>query len=440
MVTVESGTGSAAGWRARLERIQRTGAARSILAIGGQGFASGTNFLTGVILGRAAGQEEYGLYFLCFTVLILTIELQSALIATPYMVYAPRMEKDEKARYSGSILVHELFLCAILVPLVLIGGVVAWTGVGIPGLDAVLIALAGAISLALLRDWVRRFCFANMRMVTALLVDAAVMVLQLGGLALLAWLGLLRATTAYAVIGVAAGVAVMGWFVFNRDLIRLRGIAPWQDFLRNWAFGKWVVASAILWAVSMNLYPWLLAAFHGKAVTGMWAACMGVVALGNMLMMGIQNFLGPKIAQVYADHGRAGLWRFVLKASGAFAVPMLVFSAVLFVIGDPLVVLIYGDEYAGSGLALFVLSLNLLALMLAFNVSRGLFAIERADADFMVNFIPLAVLLTAGVALAREHGVMGAAHGLALANATGLLARGAAFWYLVPTRKKGVMT
>jgi hypothetical protein len=87
-----------------------------------------------------------------------------------------------------------------------------------------------------------------------------------------------------------------------------------------------------------------------------------------------------------------------------------------------------------------VLSLNLLALMLAFNVSRGLFAIERADADFMVNFIPLAVLLTAGVALAREHGVMGAAHGLALANATGLLARGAAFWYLVPTRKKGVMT
>lgn len=420
-----------------MKRLQRSGAGKSMLAIGGQGFASGTNFLTGVILGRAAGQEEYGLYFLCFTVLVFTIELQSALIATPYMVFAPRLDKAAHTRYSGSVFVHEIVLCALATLAVATGGIFTSLGHGPEGLSRALFALAGVMSFALLRDWVRRICFANMRMFSALLVDAAVMVLQLGGLWLLAVYGLLHATTAWFVIGGAALVVVTGWFIANRDLIALRASTPLQDFARNWGFGKWVFASAVLWAVSMNIYPWLLAAFHGKAVTGLWAACMGVVALGNMLMMGIQNFLGPKIAQVYADHGVAGLQNFVYKSSVFFAMPMLVFSGALFFAGDSLVTLIYGGEFAGSGLTLFVLSLNLLALMLAFNVSRALFALERADADFAVNFLPLVVLLSAGLMLVRQYDVFGAACGLVLANVIGLLARGGVLRYLLQAHAKG---
>lgn len=440
MGTEVTATASADGWRERIQRLQRSGAGKSILAIGGQGFASGTNFLTGVILGRAAGQEEYGLYYLCFTVLVFTIELQSALIATPYMVYAPRMEREEHRRYTGSALVHELVLAALVMGLVFCGSFVAGIGFQMVDLQQVALVLAGVIGLALLRDWVRRICFANMRMLTALFVDAAIMVLQLGGLLALTWMHWLSATTAYVAIGAAAGAVVVVWFLLNRDLIQWQGMTPRADFARNWSFGKWVFASAVLWAVSMNIYPWLIVAFHGAAATGLWAACMGVVALGNMLMMGIQNFLGPKVAQVYADHGVEGMRHFVVKSSIIFAVPMLGFSGLLFFGGDPLVVLIFSDEFQGTGLTLFVLSLNLMALMLAFNVSRGLFAMERADVDFMVNFIPLVVLLTAGVALVWRYDVMGAACGLVLANVLGLCARGSAFWYLVRSREKGAQS
>ena len=80
------------------------------------------------------------------------------------------------------------------------------------------------------------------------------------------------------------------------------------DLKRNWTFGKWVFASGLLWTASTNLYPWLLAFFHGAAAAGTFAACMGVVSASNPVLLGIQNLVGPKIAHEYAqgDPQRSG--------------------------------------------------------------------------------------------------------------------------------------
>lgn len=45
----------------------------------------------------------------------------------------------------------------------------------------------------------------------------------------------------------------------------------------------------------MNLYAWIVAAFHGTASAGSWAAALGVMTLINPLMLGVQNYLGPRI-------------------------------------------------------------------------------------------------------------------------------------------------
>ena len=139
----------------------------------------------------------------------------------------------------------------------------------------------------------------------------------------------LSASRAYWVVGLACGIAVLVWLWSERSFYRLRLRESLADFKRNWTFGKWVFASGLVWAISMNLYPWLLAAFHGTASAGVWAACLGAVALGNPAVLGVQNFLGPKIAHVYAEEGRRSLRRFVLKASIAFLLPMLLFCVAM---------------------------------------------------------------------------------------------------------------
>jgi len=67
---------------------------QGLLSLGDQAVASITNFATGVIIARASSKEQFGLYMLGFTLILLVTDLQTSLIATPYMVYAPRQGKS----------------------------------------------------------------------------------------------------------------------------------------------------------------------------------------------------------------------------------------------------------------------------------------------------------------------------------------------------------
>jgi O-antigen/teichoic acid export membrane protein len=406
-------------------------ARQGIFSLADQGVASATNFLTGVIIARACSKEELGLYMLGFSLILLVTDLQTSLIATPYMVYAPRLKDDAHALYTGSTLIHQLGLCFLIV-LGLIGGEIAVRhGVGPRGLGPVLWALVAMATFITLREYARRICFACLKVKRALLLDTYIAAGQIGGLLLLARFGLLSASRAYWLMGFACGVAVLGWLWAERSFYRLRISESLADFKRNWIFGKWVFASGLVWALSMNLYPWLLAAFHGTASTGVWAACLGAVALGNPAVLGVQNFLGPKIAHVYAEEDRRSLRRFVLRASVAVGLPMLFFCVAMTFLGGPLVTLLYGHQYAGNGLVVTILVFNLAVSVVAFSFSRALFAIERADVDFVVNFVALFIMLTLGLWLVRSFGVAGAAFGLLIANTAASGVRYVAFRILI---------
>lgn len=413
-----------------------TTARQGILSLADQGVASATNFLTGVIIARACSKEELGLYMLGFSLILLVTDLQTSLISTPYMVYAPRLKDDAHALYTGSTLIQQLALSLLIVVALACGAFVVASGVGPRGLGPVLWALVAVATLIMLREYARRVCFARLKVKRALLFDTCIAVGQISGLLLLAYFGLLSASRAYWVIGSACGIAVLSWLWSERSFYRLRISESLADLKKNWIFGKWVFASGLVWAVSMNLYPWLLAAFHGTASAGIWAACLGVVAIGNPAVQGVQNFLGPKIAHVYAEEGARASRRFVLRASAAFVLPMLLFGLAMMFGGGPLVTLLYGHQYAGNGLAVTILAFNLAVSAVAFSFSRALLAIERADLDFVVNLLALFIMVTLGLWLVRLLGPLGAAFGLLGANLVTSGAKAGAFLRL-PARISG---
>lgn len=403
---------------------------KSALAIGGQGMVSCANFLTNIIIGRLCGKEELGLYALGFTLVAFVSELQMSLISTPYMVFSPRLEGEEHARYTGSSLAHQLAFTAMAV----LGLAVAAAGIGIsggsPGLAPVIGVVAAMIAFIVLREFVRRVCFAGLKMMTAFLFDAVVSVFQVGSLIALYFMGHLSAMSAYLTLGGVCGLLAVSWIVRNRRMFIVRTADVVEDLKHNWALSKWVAASGVLWSVSMNLYPWLISYFRGAAETGVFAACLAIANFGTMILIGAQNFLGPKIASVYAESGLSRMRSFVIKASAAFLIPMLPFCLILWVLGDPIITRVYGPSYAGNGAVISVLALNLLALALAFSFSRALFALERAGVDFAVNFAALFVLLTVGVGLVWAYGPVGAALGLLTANVVASTVRGVVFFRL----------
>ena len=393
----------------------KTALHQSTLSLADQGIASATNFLTGIIIARACSKDELGLYMLGFSLVLFVTDMQTSLIATPYMVYAPRLKGHANALYTGSTLIHQLVFCLVAMLGVLCGACAVANGVGPRALGPVLWALVPVIALMMLREFVRRVCFTRLKLKTVLFLDTFIGCGQIASLLVLSHLGLLSASRAYWVVGLVCGIAVLGWLWSERGCYAPRIGESLADFKKNWTLGKWVFASGLVWAVSMNLYPWLL------------AACLGAVSIGGPVIVGVQNLIGPKIANEYATRGHKPLHRLVLRITVAVAAVMSLLCLVMFIWGGRFVILLYGRHYSGNSMIVAVLALNALVTAVAFPFSRALFAINSAKMDFLANCAALFLMVTLGLWLVRAFGPVGAAFGLLGANVVSSTVRAGVF-------------
>jgi O-antigen/teichoic acid export membrane protein len=163
---------------------------------------------------------------------------------------------------------------------------------------------------------------------------------------------------------------------------------------------------------------------------------MGLASLANPVLLGLGNYLAPQTAHVFASRGSRALRATVGRACGVVTLLILPLPIAAFLAGERAVTLVYGAAYQGSGLLVFLLSLHLWMMALAFPISRAFFALERADLELRANLLGLLVLALAGVWLVQAHGPQGAALGLVLAGAVGNVARA---WWLgsLPPRGEG---
>ena len=401
------------------------GVPRSALSIADQVVASATTFATGALIGRVCTKEEFGYYTIGFSLLTLLMTIQGSLISTPFMIRFPQLDGRDSERFAGSSLIHQLVFAFAVSAIVIAAGVIM-SSYG-ASLGPTIAALGVALAFLLQRDYVRQTCFARFAYAQALGLDLLLASLQVGGLAILYVTGTLHAWSAFLVLGASCAVAGVHWLVMTRrERTYTRGSVI-NDATQNWSSGKWLLASGLVWALGMNLYAWIVAGFHGAATAGTWAAALGVMTLINPLMLGVQNYLGPRIMHARANGGVIRLRRVVRETAALFCLLLLTFTLAMAFAGDSLVALIYGAKYAGNGTLVVLLALNAAVLTVGFAVSRGLFALELARIDFYVNFIALASFLVFGVALVRAAGPMGAAVAQLITNIIATAVRSVAF-------------
>ena len=396
-------------------------------AIADQAIFNGGNFLRGVVLARMVSQGEFGLFTLGWTVVVFLESLHTTLVSTPYTVFSPRLKGAELARFTGSALVQHLVLTGSLA----VVGIFASLGLTLMGNSIELSALAWTITIAivpiLLRDHIRRLCFARLWMRAAIGVDLSVAVIQLGLLLAVGAVAGLSASIAFMIIGSGCLVVTVSWIAIYRSEFKVVWPQEKADFERNWRLGRWGLASAVLWVSATSIYPWILAAFHGTGAAGVWAACIGVVALCNPLIWGLQNYVLPKASHVFAERGAGALRSFVPRAALLVGGSAAAVGGVLVPIGGWLVTTIYGDSYSGNGLVVTLLLANFSILSFDFCFSRGLFILERADIDFKINIIPVILVFLIGIWMVSGIGIAGAALSMLIGNTVALILRVVSF-------------
>lgn len=409
------------------EQVQPTrsnlgAAARVIFTFADQAVVSGSSFLCGVIVARFTSKEQFGLYGLGMTLVMIAAELQSAIVSTPQTVFGPKYNGERNRQFQGSMLVKLLLLATVNAALLSIGSLNAKL-LGKPDLSHVMAALAVGVTAMHLWTFSRVAFFAHLRPGGALLVDTISCLCQLAALWYLKQNNMLSAWTAWGVISLMALAPSLGFLVYWKPKMHFSFAGAKEDFRITWHQTRWILASSILWVGGMHLYPWVIEVVAERSEVAVWTACFAVAAIGNPLMYGVMNMLGPQIAHRHAALPISQFQMYAWRATAAFVGVMAIFALSVTVLANWLMTHIYGAEYGGHTLIVALLAFGLVARVPGFVASRGLFVLQRADLELANNIAPLVVLLVLGVLLTHRMGAAGAALSLLIAQVIGSASR-----------------
>jgi O-antigen/teichoic acid export membrane protein len=394
-----------------LARFAGPMAYRGAISIADQVLVSGTNFLTAVIVGRACGPHELGDYTLGFTLFVLAVCVQRALISMPFTLHLYYFEGDRQRAYAGSTLAHLLALGLATMLVLGLGTLTLAMGFG----PANLVPLAGVLALvfplAFLVEFARRFALARLEMMTVLVVDVAVTVLQIGGLLTLASLGMLSAVGAYIAVGVAAAVTGVTWLWVARAEFLFHPARIAADAARNWRYGRWLLVGQVTLTGRSYSLIWLVALLMDTTTTGIFVACDTLVRLWSPLPLAVANILFPSASRAFAKGDTAEVRRMVNHSTLLLIAASLPFSAFLALLGDLVVTTLYGNEYSGYGLVMGMLGMTAVADSIDTGAANGLFAIHRPNVHVIANLLGTVVILLVAATLIPEWGLVGAAAG-----------------------------
>jgi O-antigen/teichoic acid export membrane protein len=155
----------------------------------------------------------------------------------------------------------------------------------------------------------------------------------------------------------------------------------------------------------------------GAAALGAFAAAGYLVLTGNVFFSAVAQTLLPRLAELRVNgtpEGFRGLLRQALLGV-AVAGGLGVWAAALF--GSGILSRLYGDEYAGGGRLLAVLTLATALGGACFVLDAGLSAARRFTGQLAVNAAVLVAAVLAALALVPRYGVLGAAWATAAAAA-----------------------
>ncbi|MFH5803359.1 lipopolysaccharide biosynthesis protein [Alienimonas sp. DA493] len=397
--------------------------ARAALSIGDQAIVSGTNFVTSVLIGRAAGKEALGVYLLALCLIQFVRGVQEQTVYGPYLIFCHKRKGSRLARYAGSVLTHEgLWLLATALGLT---GLAVYLNLGgePSGLRETSWVLIAAAPLILFREFARHIAFGHFRSGTAVALDVGVAVLQIAGLGALSLWGALDVPSAFGIMGAACLLVCWPWCLRFARGVRFRAKAVATDWRRNWTFGRWALATHLLHGASSYLMPWVVALVDGEAATGIFAAGSTLVGIANMFVLGLAHYVCPKAAERFHEDGVPGLRRVLRGATLVFSAALGPFVLICWAFGDELAALVFTDAFAGAGMVLTALAVNMWANALSMTCGNGLWAVERPDANFSADVLSLVIVGLCTAALIGAYGVVGAAVAMAIGGWVDVFAR-----------------
>lgn len=379
-----------------------------------QALISASNLTATVLLARGLSQSAFGHYALAFSVLLLGNSVQQGLVTQPHNIIGPSFGRRAYRDYTGTLAAAQLVLSLLLAAAVLLGsGVAAAVG---SDLAYLLLALAPTLVFWQAQEFVRRVLYTEGRIAAALGNDAIAYGGQGLGIAAMWWFGVLSAELAIWIMAATNAIAAVAGAWLLRDSVSARG--SWSAIRRNWRTGKWLVGHELsgTWLCDGAVF-YIAAAWLGPAAAGILQGVHTLFGPVRIVVQTIHVMLPIRLARSLSSGGESAM-RAQTRATLRIAAPLFAaFCLVLALAAEPILRLVYGEEWVRSAGVLRLYALAMCLGYIAAIFSASLKARLETRTVFFNRLTAALIGLALGCLLIVTIGLHGAVLGMIVSYA-----------------------
>lgn len=302
---------------------------------------SGSRFLLSILVARALGLEDFGVYSLLWTIVTLASAMQIPVTITPMMQISPRIAHQRQAEFFATAMFAQLGYSVVAVPFVTISAaVIVW---GRADALAIIFAINAYVMIFNQYEYFRRYFFAKGSLVTAFGFDAILYALllavilgflSLGGMTIAAYLAL---SSVPAVVFCLLSLRLYQFRLTQRSIHSAQG-------RRIWRIASPLVASTLAGFVSGHAFVYSSALFLGAAEVGGIAAARNIMGPLAVLMMALENSMTREAVLLYR-RSHTSLMAYVRQTQIKWVLVFAAYAGLAAFFAEDLLKLSYGENF-----------------------------------------------------------------------------------------------
>lgn len=355
---------------------------------------SGSRFLLSILIARALGLEEFGLYSLLWTIVTLASSMQIPSTITPMMQIGIRISKHRQAKFFATAMLAQLGYSFISLPFISVfATVIVW---GRPDALAIVFAINIYVFIFNQFEYFRRYFFAVGHRATALCLDAGLyflLLVSISGAIKFGEMDITRYLILSSFIGFIFCLFALKFYRFGW----IKRDAYIEYRRRIWKVASPLITSTIAGFITGHAFIYVSAYLLGEAEVGGIAAARNIVGPLLILLMALENSLIRDL--VLLSNNPERIRAYVRSVTIRWFLTILTCVVILSALARPLLELTYGPEFVQftsliywfGGASLFQILSRIQTVKL--RTENKYEAIKRANIGTMILTVPISPLL-----------------------------------------------